>query len=443
MAKSKRTYSRTDSITALLVLLSAWCYVWGFTTLGSWRWVIFAVVYIGTGFFYSKVNRRKILKESYFYATLVLVSGIFLMMTDRYQKTGAYHRIRGYEMTAGFEFPLLIFYHGFGVYYILTLLQNRIDGSLSENGVRDMIRGVFKIPFSHIHCLAQMLLYKIEEIVYGGRSKEQSEGQDKEQDQGRDQNLGKEKQYSGRFIQLVLGLGIGALILLMVIPMLMRADKTFASFVTWTFGNVSEFGDFLHLIFNGRNFVMLIVASYLFGLLYGADKSKVPVLKKREPGLTTAAITCLVMVCGLYLLFFGVKAADAITTVSGGAGSFIYSAYAREGFFDLSGVAFVNLLLYFLIRMMANWQGGKIKVLQTLLGIETLAFIVLGFYKMMLYIGKYGYTFLRVFTSWFMVTLFVCFSLLLVKSWRKFNAVRWSVWFGAVSFLVVVSVFCY
>lgn len=413
--KPRTIFGKADYLATLTVLAAAWSYVWGSDTFGALSWLVFATIYIGANLLYAKMQMRTITKESNCYACFVLAASICLMWSEQKEWID--------DIAAGFIFPLLLFYHGFGIYFILTLNRNRIDGCLNEWGVCDMLRGIFVIPFTHFYRLVQAVVDGIRKLY------------------SREKN-GK-RQYSEKIGQIIVGVGIGCLILLVAVPLLMAAEESFANFMSaigiHLLGTYFDFFD----IFRFENILMIIVACYLYGLSYGAGKTKVPVLTKKEPKFTLAAITCQVVVCGLYLLFFVVKFADAAATVSRGSGTFVYSTYAREGFFELCWIAFLNAMIYYLIRYMAEWDNHKIKVLSTVFCVETIAFVVLAFYKMCLYIQAYGYTFKRVITSWFMMVLLVGFVLYIYQTWRPSNVIRFTVWFGAVSFLLVSGVCCF
>lgn len=413
--RSRTVFNKADYLAVFMVLVAAWGYVWGGSKFGNLYWLVFAIIYLGANLLYVRMQKREITKESYLYAGFVLAASICLVLSSQ---KGAVD-----EIAAGFIFPLLLFYHGFGVYFILTLNRNRIDDCLNERGVWDILRGIFVIPFAHCYRLVQATIDGIGKLF--------------------PKAIKGKRQYSEKIRQVAIGVGIGCLILLVAVPLLMAAEESFSNFMFAVGGHLTKAGIDLLGIFRFENIGVLIVACYLYGLSYGAGKTKVPVLTKKEPKFTLAAITCQVVVCGLYLLFFIIKFADAAATVSLGRGTFVYSTYARAGFFELCWIAFLNVVIYYLIRYMAEWNNQKIKVLSTVLCVETIAFVVLAFYKMCLYIDAYGYTFKRVITSWFMVVLLVGFVLFIYQVWRESNVIRITVWFGAVSFLLVACVWCF
>ena len=95
--------------------------------------------------------------------------------------------------------------------------------------------------------------------------------------------------------------------------------------------------------------------------------------------------------------------------------------YARRGFFELCGVAVLNLTLIALLQLFSRRDAdtGKkpaaVRVYTVILAVFTLALIVTALRKMLLYIDGYGLTALRVYTSWFMVLLGMVFLLVIAS----------------------------
>ncbi|MFV0363018.1 MAG: DUF4173 domain-containing protein [Suipraeoptans sp.] len=410
-----KEFKAADYLAIITVLVASWSYVWLCIDHGGIYWLVFAVIYIGAGIIYAIMNKRTISKESGLYALFIIAASICLAFIG---SDISMNNAIAYE----FEFPLLVFYHGFGVYFIMTINNNRIDDCLDERSVIDMLRGVFAIPFRYFIRLAQAIISGVSRLF--------------------NKAITGERKHGKKIEQIVIGISLGFFILLIAIPILMSAEESFSNFV-WTFGG--HLIKIMEMLFDNIDFrfiCMILVASYLYGLLYGANVSKTPLAIHREPKYTLAAVTCQVVVCSLYALFFVVKFVDVLQKVNASEGGLVYSEYAREGFFELCFIAFLNVLIYYLIRYMSEWKNKKIKVLSTVLSVETLAFIILAFYKMNMYITAYGYTFKRIITSWFMVVLFVGFILFIYQTWRKFNAIRITVWFGSISFLATAYMWC-
>ncbi len=96
---------------------------------------------------------------------------------------------------------------------------------------------------------------------------------------------------------------------------------------------------------------------------------------------------------------------------------YTYAEYAREGFFQLLGVTSINFLLTILI-VSFNKKEEKTKLIKILLTILLSFSILLIFnsdYRLFLYIGKYGFTILRLQVILFLFMELILFGLLFKK----------------------------
>ncbi|MBR6418948.1 MAG: DUF4173 domain-containing protein [Oscillospiraceae bacterium] len=131
-------------------------------------------------------------------------------------------------------------------------------------------------------------------------------------------------------------------------------------------------------------------------------------------------------ICLLYLLYVCTQTSYFFSAFAGKLPEdMIYSEYARRGFFELCAIAVINLAVLLVMNACAK-KGGRerpkaLSFYVTLLCCFTLFIIATALAKMLLYIGAYGLTRLRLYTAWFMVLLAVVFLVLIVRQFvRKF-----------------------
>jgi hypothetical protein len=150
-------------------------------------------------------------------------------------------------------------------------------------------------------------------------------------------------------------------------------------------------------------------------------------------------------VCILYVLFFVLQLKYFISAFTGVLPeAYSYAEYARKGFFELSVIAVINLLILLLINFLSKQSGENkpvlLKVYSVLIAVFTILLIATALSKMILYINNYGLTQLRVYTSWFMLLLAVVNVLIILKQFRfTFNFIKYAVitfvlFFGILSF---------
>ena len=127
--------------------------------------------------------------------------------------------------------------------------------------------------------------------------------------------------------------------------------------------------------------------------------------------------------CGLFALLYGVFCIIQIFYLFGGGlftlpEGLTFSEYARTGFFQLLFVAFFN----FCCVMFVEGRFQESRLLKGLLAFVCgCTYIMIGSaaYRMLLYIGQYDLSFLRVLVLWFLILLAVLLGGLLVFMYRK------------------------
>lgn len=154
-----------------------------------------------------------------------------------------------------------------------------------------------------------------------------------------------------------------------------------------------------------------------------------------------AAVTPL---CLLYLLFFFSQMQYFLGGFLGQTEGFTYAQYARRGFFELCAVCCINLAVIGCIGFFAARKTDSkpilLRIYASFLCVCSLLLAGTAIAKMVLYIKVYGMTQLRVYTTWFMLLLIVCFALLLVRQFReKLNIGK----IGAAAFTVMFAFLCF
>ena len=243
---------------------------------------------------------------------------------------------------------------------------------------------------------------------------------------------------------VVLGIIIAIFLLAILIPLLESADS----------GGFGVILKFFADIFNYRFFEILFysvfaipVAAYLYGLISGAiHKKHTDFIKPESAKKTSAALRVLQpatvyialgAVCGLYIIFILSQTPYFFSAFTGRRpeGWLIYSEYARRGFFELCGIAAINLA----ILLACNVTGRKrrtesrtMKMFNIALAVITLLLIATAFSKMALYIDAYGLTMRRLLPCILMVFLAVVFMALVVLQQKEFSIVRLALVTGTV-----------
>ena len=199
--------------------------------------------------------------------------------------------------------------------------------------------------------------------------------------------------------------------------LLSGADVNFAAFV----GEFhSAFGALNVPELLGRFIASLPVGAYLYALVFGAlrrpedaslrRRSWVEMALNRLRWVPRGVWPALMGVfCTLYLAFFAMQGSYLFGGLAGVLPrQYTAAQYARQGFFELCGVMALNFGLLGLAQLSAQ-KGlrahGASKALSTALLVESLLLAVTAAAKLWLYISRFGFTPLRIQSSWLVLAL--------------------------------------
>lgn len=213
---------------------------------------------------------------------------------------------------------------------------------------------------------------------------------------------------------ILAGLAIAVPVLAILIPLLMSSDAAFEGLMDL----LPEFDlqELTQTVFWG---VILFFILYTRGTaLHHEQKNTAP--ERRGKGLHPFTVnTVLTMVCVLYLVYL----ISQIAYFSGGFLGILpegYSTaqYARRGFFEMAWLCAINLGLITLGISLASRNGPvplATKLLCLFIGLVTLFLVLASCAKMVLYIGTYGLTRMRVLTM--TIIAFLALTTVIVSVW--------------------------
>jgi hypothetical protein len=251
--------------------------------------------------------------------------------------------------------------------------------------------------------------------------------------------------WSRRGLYALIGVIVALPVIVCVTALLISADRGFADVM-------ARFFEFVNLETIGRYILELLIgiplACYLFGSVFGnahgrytdtVTKSGTDGLLARAHKLPLAAIRPgLIILAALYALFLITMGTYLFSAFAGDLPSaYTYAEYARRGFFELCGVSAINLALIVFVYLFAKRGAGKgpgetpaerfprsLRALTAAISSMTVLLIVTAASKMLLYVGMYGLTRLRVYTLWFMLLMLCVFAFVVIWHVRPatFNA---------------------
>lgn len=219
-----------------------------------------------------------------------------------------------------------------------------------------------------------------------------------------------------------LGLLIAMPLLLVVLILLSDADAVFRQMTKKLLDGIT--------IENIMNVLLRIAfiffASYAF-LSYLCSKTLKEEVKDRKNGEPLVAITVTGLLTLLYLFFSGIQIVGLFLGKLKLPEGYTYAMYAREGFFQLLTVAFLNLVIV-LVCLSFFRESKVLKIILTVMSLCTFIMMASSAMRMIIYIYYYYMTFLRLLVLWGLTLLALLFLGIVINIFRdKFSLFRYSV----------------
>lgn len=241
-------------------------------------------------------------------------------------------------------------------------------------------------------------------------------------------------------------------VLLYVLVMLAQSDAGFSRLL----GRISALFTARFLEYFFKILLSVLLTFPLFNLFISLCMRREPENHPMEGFLPklrimsgVSTVSALSAFCLIYFLYIALQANYLFSAIRGTLpASFTYAEYARRGFFELVAVVFVNFCVIAFAVVFTKRQDENsaakgqfpayCRVPAVLLIACTLLLVVTAVSKMILYIGFYGLTPLRVYTSWFLLLLFFFTLFMLAKLFTPaFNYSRACAVFAVVFYLAL------
>lgn len=250
----------------------------------------------------------------------------------------------------------------------------------------------------------------------------------------------KGKKRAKNFLYAVIGLLIAVPLTITVVYLLARSDVYFSSAVANIINIFPRFS-FLYVV---ELFFAVPISMYLFGALNSVE-NQTKIYSENSPSYRimppVVAYFAVSPICVAYLVYTIIQ----IKNIAGIAENTLnYSEFARKGFFELCAISIINLCVIMIMQMFVKrLENDKMSVVTSvytiMISVFTLGIIATALAKMFLYVGEFGMTLLRVYTSWFMILLALIFITLIIFRIREFPL--WKALFF--EFTIMFSVLCF
>ena len=232
-------------------------------------------------------------------------------------------------------------------------------------------------------------------------------------------------------------------VILVVLVLLMSADSVFANIF------VNIFGEFKN-IFMAENFVMFclricIIMIFFFtfsGFFVNILKTDTMFNSETEEKITEVHIEKMTinMILTILNIFYFIFSIIQFTSLFSNmnTNNLDYATYARQGFFQLMMISFINIVMIILAKVNKGDTSDYTKAMSILTLLFTVVILLSAFFRMNLYEKAYGYTYLRLFVYYILATEFIL--ILPIGLWildKKIDILKWTIGIVTVMYLIL------
>ncbi len=212
-----------------------------------------------------------------------------------------------------------------------------------------------------------------------------------------------DKKKAGKVWYIFLGLLIAVPLLAVVLSLLSSADAVFRNVLGDFLKNIN-FANIINVIWR---VTFIFFASYML-LSYLCEGKISDQVKDKRTGEPLIAITITGLLTLIYVFFSVIQIVYLFLGRMQLPEAYTYAQYAREGFFQLLAVSFLNLII--VLVCMGRFRESRIlKGVLIVMSLCSFIMIASSAMRMIIYIRYYYMTFLRLFVLWALVLLFAMF----------------------------------
>ena len=257
-------------------------------------------------------------------------------------------------------------------------------------------------------------------------------------------NAAEKKRLDKKYIAAIIGIVCAVPVLLIVIPLLVKSDAAFESIagafsasiekILARIQNNNSFNEFIDdnfFAFIPTVFIAPYIFSVMFSFRHGVsneankDTSKsYAKLRVGSPALFSGFLGVICLVYVIYILSQAVYIFGAFGGKLPEGVKLSVSEYARRGFFELAGVAAVNLVLIAVTVLFGRRdEGGSFKLIIKIFDLFLCAFNILlsvvSISKIVLYMNKMGLTHKRVYVLIIDILMIIAFLCIAARIFKK------------------------
>ena len=213
-------------------------------------------------------------------------------------------------------------------------------------------------------------------------------------------------------------------VLFVVLFLLSSADMVFASIFKGFFESFVFDGKFISTGF--LIFVGMFCSYSLVGYITSDDIKKRTSQNTKKKAEPLMAVSFLSVISVVYFVFSFIQIFYLFMRNLKLPNNYSYSAYAREGFFQLLFVCIINLIIM-LVCLTKFKESMALKVLLTILTMCTYVILASSLLRVCMYIRAYNLTFDRISALWMLFLIAMIFAGCIVNVWKQFPLFKYMV----------------
>ena len=234
-------------------------------------------------------------------------------------------------------------------------------------------------------------------------------------------------------------------VILVVFILLMSADSVFANIFEGILGEFQK-------IFMAENFVIfclrlciIIIFFFIFsGFFVNLLKKDTMFNSESEEKITEIhvekmTINMILTILNIFYLIFSIIQFTSLFS-NMNTNDLDYATYARQGFFQLMMISFINIVMIILAKVNKGDTSNYTKGMSILTLLFTIVILLSAFFRMNLYEKAYGYTYLRLFVYYILATEFIL--ILPIGLWildKKIDILKWTIGIVTLMYLILNS----
>ena len=232
-------------------------------------------------------------------------------------------------------------------------------------------------------------------------------------------------------------------VILVVFILLMSADSVFANIFEGILGEFQK-------IFMAENFVIfclrlciIIIFFFIFsGFFVNLLKKDTMFNSESEEKITEIhvekmTINMILTILNIFYLIFSIIQFTSLFS-NMNTNELDYATYARQGFFQLMMISFINIVMIILAKVNKGDASNYTKGMSILTLLFTIVILLSAFFRMNLYEKAYGYTYLRLFVYYILATEFIL--ILPIGLWildKKIDILKWTIGIVTLMYLIL------